>query len=106
MASAGRHEQTRACCPRAPVAEYGERDERLDRLDLTPREREVVALLGEGLTNREIAAELFISDKSASVHVSRILAKLSVPSRWGGAAAGGRPSRWRLNAPPAVTAQD
>jgi DNA-binding NarL/FixJ family response regulator len=47
----------------------------------------VVALLGEGLTNREIAAELFISDKTASVHVSRILAKLSVPSRWAAAAA-------------------
>jgi hypothetical protein len=55
MASAGRHEQTRACCPRAPVAEYGERDERLD--------------------------------KTASVHVSRILAKLSVPSRCAAAAA-------------------
>jgi len=56
-------------------------DSGLDRYDLTPRELEVVALLGQGMTNREIAATLVISDKTASVHVSRILAKLSVPNR-------------------------
>ena len=55
-------------------------------LELTPRELEVLALLGEGLTNRQIAAELFISDKTASVHVSRILSKLSVPNRASAAA--------------------
>jgi DNA-binding CsgD family transcriptional regulator/tetratricopeptide (TPR) repeat protein len=59
----------------------------LDRLELTPRELEVLALLAVGLTNREIAAELFISTKTASVHVSRILAKLSVPNRAAAAAA-------------------
>jgi ATP/maltotriose-dependent transcriptional regulator MalT len=59
----------------------------VERLELTPRELEVLALLGEGLTNREIGAELFISDKTASVHVSRILAKLSVPNRAAAAAA-------------------
>ncbi len=48
---------------------------------LTPREREVVALLAEGLTNGEIASRLFISPKTASVHVSNILAKLSMTSR-------------------------
>jgi DNA-binding NarL/FixJ family response regulator len=53
----------------------------LDRFDLTPRELEVLALLGMGMTNREIAATLIISVKTASVHVSRILAKLSVPNR-------------------------
>jgi DNA-binding NarL/FixJ family response regulator len=56
------------------------------RLELTPRELEVLALVGEGLTNREIGAELFISDKTASVHMSRILAKLSVPNRAAAAA--------------------
>ena len=56
-------------------------DSGLDRFDLTPRELEVLALLGKGMTNREIAATLIISDKTASVHVSRILAKLSVPNR-------------------------
>jgi DNA-binding CsgD family transcriptional regulator len=59
----------------------------LVRLELTPREIEVLALLGDGLTNRELAAELFISAKTASVHVSRILSKLSVPNRAAAAAA-------------------
>ncbi|MGO9892425.1 MAG: LuxR C-terminal-related transcriptional regulator, partial [Solirubrobacteraceae bacterium] len=53
----------------------------VERLELTPRELDVLALLADGLTNREIGAELFISDKTASVHVSRILTKLSVPNR-------------------------
>ena len=60
---------------------------RLDRLELTPRELDVLPLLVSGLTNREIGAELFISDKTASVHVSRILTKLSVPNRVAAAAA-------------------
>jgi DNA-binding NarL/FixJ family response regulator len=58
----------------------------LERLELTPREREVLALLASGLTNPEIGAELFISDKTASTHVSRILSKLSVPNRAAAAA--------------------
>ena len=48
---------------------------------LTAREREVLALLVEGLSNRQVAARLFISEKTASVHVSNILAKLGVTSR-------------------------
>jgi DNA-binding NarL/FixJ family response regulator len=48
---------------------------------LTPREREVVALVGEGLSNGEIAARLYISPKTASVHVSNVLAKLGMASR-------------------------
>ncbi|MBE1537377.1 DNA-binding CsgD family transcriptional regulator [Actinomadura algeriensis] len=48
---------------------------------LTAREREVLKLVAEGRNNREIAAELFISPKTASVHVSNILAKLDVGSR-------------------------
>jgi DNA-binding NarL/FixJ family response regulator len=59
----------------------------LERLELTPREIEVLSLLADGLTNREIGAQLFISNKTASVHVSRILAKLSVPNRAAAAAA-------------------
>jgi predicted ATPase/DNA-binding CsgD family transcriptional regulator len=62
----------------------------LAELELTPREIEVLALLADGMTNREIAAELFISAKTASVHVSRILAKLSVPTRAAAAAAAER----------------
>jgi len=48
---------------------------------LTPREREVAALLAEGLSNGEIARRLYISTKTASVHVSNILAKLAMTSR-------------------------
>src|SRR5439155_1475582 len=48
---------------------------------LTGREREVLALLVEGRTNRQIGRQLYISEKTASVHVSNILAKLQVGSR-------------------------
>jgi DNA-binding NarL/FixJ family response regulator len=48
---------------------------------LTPREAEVLGLVAEGLTNRQIGARLFISEKTASVHVSNILAKLSAGGR-------------------------
>ena len=50
-------------------------------LGLTPREHQVLLLVAEGRTNREIGAELFMSEKTASVHVSRILAKLDVGGR-------------------------
>ena len=50
-------------------------------LGLTARELEVLELVTAGRSNREIAAELFISAKTASVHVSNILAKLGVGSR-------------------------
>lgn len=52
---------------------------KLDRL--SPRERGVLRLLGRGMTNREIAGELQISEKTARNHVSRILRKLSVRRR-------------------------
>jgi DNA-binding CsgD family transcriptional regulator len=50
-------------------------------LGLTPRELEVLALVAEGRSNRQVADALFISAKTASVHVSNILAKLGVGSR-------------------------
>ena len=64
-----------------PAGDAATSSEALQRLDLTARELEVMALLAEGRTNREIAAELVISDKTASVHVSHILAKLGVRNR-------------------------
>ena len=57
------------------------------RLGLTAREFEVLRLVAAGRSNREIAAELFISAKTASVHVSNILGKLGVTSRGEAAAA-------------------
>jgi ATP/maltotriose-dependent transcriptional regulator MalT len=50
-------------------------------LGLTDREYEVLRLVADGRSNREIAEELFISPKTASVHVSNILSKLKVTSR-------------------------
>jgi DNA-binding CsgD family transcriptional regulator len=50
-------------------------------LGLTQRETEVLALVAAGRTNRQIGQELFITPKTASVHVSRILAKLGVAGR-------------------------
>jgi DNA-binding NarL/FixJ family response regulator len=52
-----------------------------DAFGLTPRERQVLSLLAGGATNREIGAQLFMAEKTASVHVSRILSKLDVRSR-------------------------
>jgi DNA-binding NarL/FixJ family response regulator len=50
-------------------------------LALTEREREVLTLVAAGRSNGQIAAQLFISPKTASVHVSNILAKLGVGGR-------------------------
>ena len=50
-------------------------------LGLTPREAEVLGLVARGYTDREIAAALVISAKTASVHVSHILRKLEAPNR-------------------------
>jgi DNA-binding CsgD family transcriptional regulator len=49
--------------------------------DLTPRELEVLRLVAQGRTNPQIGEELFISRKTASVHVSNILSKLGVRTR-------------------------
>ncbi len=54
-------------------------DERAGRL--TPREREVALLVGRGLTNRQIALELSISERTSANHVARILKKLELHSR-------------------------
>jgi len=48
---------------------------------LTPRERQVLALLGEGRSNREIATILVISERTARTHVSNVLSKLNLTSR-------------------------
>ena len=48
---------------------------------LTPREQQVLELVARGLSNREIGTELFISGKTASVHVSAILRKLGASTR-------------------------
>ena len=52
-----------------------------DPFGLTRRDREVLALVSTGRTNRQIADELFISESTAGVHVSNILGKLGVATR-------------------------
>ena len=64
-----------------PESSWPIRDEPDGGLGLTRRELEVLGLVADGRTNRQIADELFISAKTASVHVSNILAKLDVSSR-------------------------
>jgi ATP/maltotriose-dependent transcriptional regulator MalT len=56
-------------------------DDGEDPFGLTDRERQVLGLIAEGATNRQIGAALFMAEKTASVHVSRILRKLGVSSR-------------------------
>ena len=59
----------------------------LDRIDtapavaLTPREREIADLVAQGLTNREVASRLFLSERTAQNHVQHILDKLDLPNR-------------------------
>ncbi len=67
------------------IAEFADRSRRtrpLELLDpLTEREREVVALVGEGLTNDEIAVRLVMSPATAKTHVSRSMVKLQARDR-------------------------
>lgn len=49
--------------------------------DLTDREREILAALGEGLSNADIASSLFIAESTVKTHVSRILTKLGCTTR-------------------------
>jgi DNA-binding CsgD family transcriptional regulator/tetratricopeptide (TPR) repeat protein len=81
----------RARLSAAPVPE--QRTKQADpasSIGLTDREREVLALLCEGLTNPAIAKRLYMSPKTASVHVSRILAKLGATNRTAAATAAHR----------------
>lgn len=48
---------------------------------LSPREREILGLIGEGLTNRQIGSRLYLSEKTVKNHISRLLAKLGVERR-------------------------
>jgi len=78
------------------------------RYDLTDREREVLALLTNGESNRQIARALFISDRTVAVHVSRILDKLGVRNRTEAATIGARLNLTRgepLWRPPQITSR-
>ncbi len=62
-----------------------DRSDPLAHVGLTPREVDVLQLVVRGHTNRQIAEDLYISDKTASVHVTNVLRKLGVDSRFAAA---------------------
>jgi DNA-binding CsgD family transcriptional regulator len=67
----------------APAAAPAAGDEAGTLAALTPREREVAALVAEGRTNRQIGAQLHLSEKTIEKHVSSAMGKLGVTSRTG-----------------------
>jgi DNA-binding CsgD family transcriptional regulator/tetratricopeptide (TPR) repeat protein len=79
VARAGRIELD--AVPPAEPSEHGAAVALANRWGLSAREREVLALVADGRTNNEIGEKLFISAKTASVHVTHILDKLGVSSR-------------------------
>jgi NarL family two-component system response regulator LiaR len=56
-------------------------DERLRELGVTPREREILELIANGMSNREIAAKLFVSENTVKTHSSRLFDKLGAKRR-------------------------
>lgn len=72
--------------PDAPSDDVSVQPEPTPTFDLTPREREVLRLVAQGLSNQDIADQLFISVPTAKVHVRAILAKLGLESRTAAAA--------------------
>ncbi|MFJ9664717.1 response regulator [Streptomyces sp. NPDC101219] len=66
----------------ARLRQEGQPEEDEDALPgLTEREREILALIGEGLTNRQIGRRLYLAEKTVKNHISRLLAKLGVERR-------------------------
>lgn len=67
--------------PTPPSGPWTADPEQLRRLGLTPREHEILVLLADGLSNREIAERLFVSENTVKTHCSRVFEKLEVGRR-------------------------
>lgn len=64
-----------------PVAEFVRDEERLGTLGITPRELEILELIAAGLSNREIASRLFVSENTVKTHARRLFDKLGAKRR-------------------------
>lgn len=76
---------TQLCVPTESVIDWALTDDEeqppVAKHNLSPRELDVLRLLVDGLSNQEIAAELFISPRTVESHVANVLGKLSLDSR-------------------------
>ena len=77
-----------------------EEDERLARL--TPQERRILALIADGMTNRQIASEMFLAEKTVKNYVSNLLAKLGMERRTQAAVFAARLGGGRETPPPSA----
>lgn len=67
--------------PAAPDKPFAVNEARLRELSITPRELEILGLIAGGLSNREIAEKLFVSENTVKTHSSRLFDKLSAKRR-------------------------
>lgn len=67
--------------PAQPSEPFVQDDSRLAELAITPRELEILSLIAAGLSNREIAARLFVSENTVKTHSSRLFDKLGAKRR-------------------------
>jgi len=64
-----------------PAGSFAADQARIDALGITPRELEVLQLIAEGLSNREMAERLFVSENTIKTHTSRVFDKLGASRR-------------------------
>lgn len=70
-----------AAAPVHPAAPFAVDEKRLTELGITPRELEILGLIAEGLSNREIGERLFVSENTVKTHSSRLFDKLGARRR-------------------------
>ena len=66
---------------RVPAVPFTLNSEKLRELAITPREHEILTLIAEGLSNREIAERLFVAENTVKTHSSRLFEKMAVSRR-------------------------